>query len=80
MRLSVLDLAQLIVYVLLALAIIFVGARALSVLDGIETRQQQGTLHHEKLMAMADKSLADHTAFQREHQALMDRVLGTERR
>lgn len=54
MRLSVLDLAQLIVYILLALAIILVGAHALSVLDGIEKRQQQGTVHHEKLMAQHD--------------------------
>jgi hypothetical protein len=80
MRLSVLDLAQLIVYILLALAIIFVGVRALSVLDGIEKRQQQGTAHHEKLIAMADKALADHTTFQREHQAILDRLLGTDRR
>jgi hypothetical protein len=80
MRLSVLDLAQLIVYILLALAIIFVGVHAIAVLDGIEKRQQQGTVHHDKLIALADKALADHTAFQREHQALMDRVLGTDRR
>ena len=74
MRLSVLDLAQLVVYILLALAIILVGAKALAVLDGIEKRQQQSEHHHEKIMTMADKSLADHAQFLREHQALLDRV------
>jgi hypothetical protein len=61
-------------YLAMAITILGVGIKSCTVLDGIEKRQQQGTLHHEKLIAMADKSLADHTAFQREHQAIMERL------
>lgn len=74
MRLSPLDLAQLIVYILLGLAIILVTAHALVVLDGIEKRQQQSERHHEKLIIMADTALADHTRFLQEHDAMPGRL------
>jgi hypothetical protein len=63
-------------WLVMAVIVLLVGIHAIAVLDGIEKRQQQGTLHHEKLIAMADKSLADHTAFQRAHQAIMERLQG----
>ena len=69
MRPSFPELMHGLFWLVLAVVIILVGIHAIAVLDGIEKRQQQGALHHEKLMAMADKSLQDHTRF-----------LGTERR
>lgn len=47
-------------YLAMSVVIIAVGVKGCTVLDGIEQRQQQSTLHHEKLIAMADKALADH--------------------
>jgi hypothetical protein len=58
-------------YLAMAITIIGVGIKSCAVLDGIEKRQQQGTVHHEKLIAMADKALADHTAARAEHQRLL---------
>jgi hypothetical protein len=67
-------------WLIMAIVVLLVGLYAITVLDGIIKSQQQGTIHHDKLIAMADKALADHTAFQREHQAILDRLLGTDRR
>lgn len=66
MRLTPLDYVQILFYIVLMLAVIFVSAHAIAVLDGIEKRQQQGTLHHEKIMALAEKALADHDALLRQ--------------
>lgn len=62
MRLTPLDYVQILFYLVLMFAVILVAAHAISVLDGIEKRQQQGTLQHEKIIAIADKALADHDA------------------
>jgi hypothetical protein len=80
MRPSFPELMHGLFWLILAVVVILVGIHAIAVLDGIEKRQQHGTLHHDKLIAMADKALADHTAFQREHQAIMERLLSTDRR
>ena len=74
MRLTPLDYVQILFYVVLMLAVILVASHAIGVLDGIEKRQQQSTVHHEKLIAQADQSLKDHQAFLREHQALLERL------
>ena len=74
MRLTPLDYVQILFYVVLMLAVILVASHAIGVLDGIEKRQQQSDLHHEKLMAMADKSLADHARALREHDAMLERL------
>ena len=65
---------DLLLRILLAGAVIFLIIKAIGVLDGIEKRQQQGTLHHEKLIAQADKSLKDHETFLAEHQRMLDRL------
>lgn len=54
MRLTFLDIMQGLFYAVLIGVLLYVGAKAVTVLDGIEKRQQQGTLHHEKLMAQHD--------------------------
>lgn len=54
MRLTPLDYVQILFYVVLMVAVILVASHAIGVLDGIEKRQQQGTIHHEKLMAQHD--------------------------
>jgi hypothetical protein len=59
----------------MALTILGVGIKSCTVLDGIEKRQQQGNLHHEKIMALADKSLRDHDAFLAQHDAIMQRLV-----
>lgn len=41
-------------YLAMAITILGVGVKSCTVLDGIEKRQQQGTIHHEKLMAQHD--------------------------
>jgi hypothetical protein len=61
-------------YLAMAITILGVGIKSCTVLDGIEKRQQQGTLHHEKLMAQVEKSLRDHDAFFVEHQRIMERL------
>jgi len=69
MRPSFPELMHGLFWLVLAVVAILVGLHAIAVLDGIEKRQQQGAMHHEKLMALADKSLQDHA-----------RLLGTDRR
>jgi len=48
------DLMHGLFWLALAVVAILVGIHAIAVLDGIEKRQQQGTIHHEKLMAQHD--------------------------
>jgi hypothetical protein len=48
------ELMQGLFYLALILVLIFFAAKAFTILDGIDKRQQQGTLHHEKLMAQHD--------------------------
>jgi hypothetical protein len=74
MRPSFPELMHGLFYLAMAITILGVGIKGCTVLDGIEKRQQHGTIHHEKLIAMADKALADHTTFLREHQAILDRA------
>lgn len=54
MRPSFPDLMHGLFYLAMALTIIGVGVKGCTVLDGIEKRQQQGTIHHEQLMAQHD--------------------------
>ena len=42
--------------------LVLFAVRAFSMMDHLEKRMQQGNLHHEKIMALADKSLAYHAA------------------
>lgn len=70
MRLTLADWCVLAITLLLALAIILVTAHAISVLSGIEKRQQQGELFHQKLMEQATQSLKDHERAWQDHQAL----------
>jgi membrane protein implicated in regulation of membrane protease activity len=74
MRLSFPELMQGLFYLALVVVLILFAAKAFAILDGIEKRQQQSEHHHEKIIAMADKALEDHTRFLREHQAILDRV------
>jgi hypothetical protein len=74
MRPSFPELMHGLFWLAMAIVVLLVGLYAITVLDGIAKRQQQSDLHHEKLIAMADKSLADHTAFFVEHQRLMERL------
>lgn len=74
MRPSFPDLMYGLFYLAMAITILGVGIKSCTVLDGIEKRQQQSAIHHEKLIAQADKSLKDHETFLREHQALLDRL------
>jgi hypothetical protein len=66
MRPSFPDLMHGLFWLVLAVVAILVGIHAIAVLDGIEKRQQQSQLHHEKIIAMADKALADHDALLRQ--------------
>ncbi len=67
MRPSFPELMHGLFWLVLAVVAILVGIHAIAVLNGIEKRQQQGTVHHEKLIAQADQSLKD-------HQAIMQRL------
>lgn len=74
MRPSFPELMHGIFWLVMAVVVLLVGLYAITVLDGIAKRQQQSDLHHEKLIAMADKSLADHARFLREHDAMLERL------
>lgn len=54
--------------------LILFAMRAFTMMDLLEKRMQQGTLHHEKLIALADKSLKDHETFLAEHQRMLERL------
>ena len=54
--------------------LVLFAMRAFSMMDHLEKRMQQGNLHHEKIMAMADKSLADHEKFLAQHDAMIQRL------
>lgn len=54
MRPSFPELMHGLFWLVLAVVAILVGIHAIAVLDGIEKRQQQGTIHHEKLMTQHD--------------------------
>src|SRR5262245_14115535 len=74
MRPSFPDLMHGLFWLVLAVIVLLVGIHAIAVLDGIEKRQQQGTVHHEKLIALANQSLQDHTIFLAEHQRMLERL------
>ena len=74
MRPSFPELMHGLFWLVMAIVILLVGIHAIAVLRGIETRMQQGTLHHEKLIAQADQSLKDHARFLREHDAMLERL------
>jgi hypothetical protein len=74
MRLSFAEAMQGLFYLALVVVLILFAAKAFAILDGIEKRQQQSELHHEKIIVLADQSLKDHTAFLREHQTILDRL------
>lgn len=75
MRPSFPELMHGLFWLIMAIVILLVGIHAIAVLDGIEKRQQQGTLHHEKLIAQADQSLNDHARFLEQHDAIMQRLV-----
>ena len=74
MRPSFPELMHGLFWLIMAIVVLLVGIHAINVLDGIEKRQQQGTIHHEKLIAQADQSLKDHARFLEQHDAMMQRV------
>ena len=54
MRPSFPELMHGLFWLIMAVVVLLVGIHAIAVFDGIEKRQQQGTIHHEKLMAQHD--------------------------
>lgn len=74
MRPSFPELMHGLFWAVLAIVVLLVGLYAITVLDGIIKSQQQGTLHHEKMIAQVEKSLKDHDAFFVEHQRIMERL------
>lgn len=61
-------------WLVLAVVLILFALRAFTMMDLLEKRMQQSTVHHEKIIALADKALDDHARFLREHQAILDRL------
>jgi len=74
MRPSFPELMHGLFWLVLAVVLILFALRAFSMMDLLEKRMQQSTVHHEKLLAMADKALADHAQWLREHQQVLDRA------
>lgn len=73
MRPSFPELMHGLFWLVLALVLILFALRAFSMMDLLEKRMQQSTIHHEKIIAMADKALADHTRFLQDHDAMLGR-------
>ena len=74
MRPSFPELMHGLFWLVLAVVLILFAMRAFTMMDILEKRMQQSTLHHEKLIAQVDKSLRDHDAFFVEHQRIMERL------
>jgi len=74
MRPSFPELMHGLFWLVLAVVLILFAMRAFTMMDILEKRMQQSTLHHEKLITQVDKSLRDHDAFFVEHQRIMERL------
>lgn len=61
-------------WLVLIVVLILFAMRAFTMMDHLEKRMQQGTLHHEKLMQQVDRSLKDHERFLAQHDAMIQHL------